>query len=160
MAIERTVVSPDPGGGSAYSLPSYGVREGLPPLEPPYWYSLSPRYAGKTIRIARRALWSFHAPSEWEFVQGVLGQLARWVLDLPASEKHHHSIARGLYRHSLEVAALSVFSSRRPEPTESKGVTLSWCHGRWSLFFHRRVVPSDNRSRPTPARRFFKEMVK
>jgi hypothetical protein len=120
MANERSLFSSDPANGGPSSPPSDRVKGGLSPLEPPYWYSLSPRHAGKTIRIARQALWSPHDPSEWEFVQGVLESLARWVLDLPASEKHHHSTPRGLYRHSLEVAGTVLQSieaewSERPD---------------------------------------------
>jgi hypothetical protein len=104
MAIKRALVSLDPVDGSPFAPLSGRVREGSPPLKPPYWYSLSPIQVEKTIRIADEALLSPHAPSDWEFIQGVLEPLARWVLDLPASENHHHSTARGLYCHSLEVA--------------------------------------------------------
>jgi hypothetical protein len=98
-------------GGPAKHLSgpgSPGVRDGLSPLKPPYWLAVARDGALRTMRRAREVLWSSYASRDFEFVQGLLEELARWVLDLPASERHHHSRPRGLYRHSLEVAASSL----------------------------------------------------
>lgn len=47
-----------------------------------------------------------NATGVWQrnFVIRVLGPLALWVLDLPASESYHHAYHYGLLDHSLEVA--------------------------------------------------------
>jgi len=68
------------------------------------WTLWSTPYRGE----ARDALERSHFRTTWRnvqtFLKNLLSPLILWVMDLPASENHHHSHPYGLLDHSFEVA--------------------------------------------------------
>ncbi len=74
--------------------------------------------SGRTaIAVAQRAPFN-HTPSSVDgLISAIVRNFSAWVLDLPASENHHHACPNGLYRHSLETASYAALD----------------LHERWSL---------------------------
>lgn len=76
--------------------------------EPPFWDLLLDAGARTAMTAAQRAIFNHSPSSDQDLVTDLLRNFAGWVLNLPASENHHHACPNGLYRHSLEVASYAV----------------------------------------------------
>ena|SRR5579864_1134274 len=92
----------------------------IPPgrTQEPFWKTLLDTDE-KTVISAAEGVISARSPlADQDYLSNVLQQFADWVLDLPASEKHHHACPNGLFRHSAEVASATVLDLQerwRPE---------------------------------------------
>jgi hypothetical protein len=75
---------------------------------PPFWSMLLDASGRMAIAAAQRALFNHSRSSDDDLISDILRNFSDWVLDLPASENHHHACPNGLYRHSLEVASYAV----------------------------------------------------
>jgi hypothetical protein len=75
---------------------------------PPLWEGLLDAGGSSAVEAAQRAVPDVSRWSDDHFISDILQRFAGWVLDLPASENHHHAFPNGLFRHSLEVASYAV----------------------------------------------------
>ncbi|HXX92847.1 MAG TPA: TraI domain-containing protein, partial [Planctomycetota bacterium] len=105
-------------GESPLAIPPVDLREGKRSGDLPAWVPEPDLALGMGLAFTRpsrsRMAWAARAEealsrltgrSEWRFVHELLGVVAFWVLDLPASEDHHHRGRFGLFDHSLEVGS-------------------------------------------------------
>ncbi len=76
--------------------------------EPPFWDRRPDANGRAAMAAAEEAIHQPSDPSDEDLVSDLLRDFASWVLDLPASENHHHANPKGLFRHSLEVATFAV----------------------------------------------------
>jgi hypothetical protein len=76
--------------------------------EEPFWKNLLDADGKTAVGVAERAIVDRSSLADQDYISNVLQQFADWVLDLPASENHHHARPNGLFRHSAEVASAAV----------------------------------------------------
>jgi len=92
-------------------IPDEGLQAGTSSIgqgPPPLWEQLLDA-GGRTAMVrAREVMVLYPRTSEGDCVGHALQECAAWVLDLPASERQHHSRPYGLYRHSFEVASFAL----------------------------------------------------
>jgi len=107
MTIQRS--TGDPKRPAWRLLPSVSLGESSAgKAEPPILDLLLDNSGRTAMTTAQRVISSYPPTSEGDCVFNALQLFAAWVLDLPASERHHHAYPNGLYRHSLEVASFAV----------------------------------------------------
>jgi len=72
------------------------------------WVICSAAYRGDARHVLEYAPGFLQMSDPETFITDLLSPLTLWVLDLPASESHHHSYRYGLIDHMLEVALASM----------------------------------------------------
>ena len=85
------------------------------------------------IGEAWRALYWLTERCEWVLIHELVGSLAFWVVDLPASQRHHHRHPYGLLDHSLEVGVETVLDLyRRWRSVGDSGILKAQERALWS----------------------------